>query len=262
MKKASIRQDIYLFLKSPDYNQFDDVTIKEKIKILLKVFVLTYIGLILVNTHVLILQKLEIISKIPMKTDLILNSLKTYNVGYKPYFILSIIFIVPLLEETSFRLAQTKFRINYFIISVSILLTFIIQPFIKNILWYPKSYFLFSISGFLYCLIWSTLIGSVLYRFKAKFMGLEEFWNNNAVVIIYAIATLFAVSHMMNLKFESRDLLFMPLILLPFFVYGLSFGYLRARLGIMYSIGLHFIFLALRFGLPELSNLLKAHAHS
>lgn len=261
MKKTSIRQDLYLFLQSPDYKQFDDVTVKEKFKILWKVFVLTYAGLVLGNIPVLLLEKLDIISKICMKSDLALKSIQAHYIGYKPYYLLSVIFLVPLMEEMSFRLVQTKFRINYFIISVSILLASLIQPFIKNMIWLPKSYFLLSISAFMYCFLLSALIGSVLFGFKAKFMALEEFWNKNTGIIIYTIASLFAVLHIRNLKFETRDLIFMPLILLPFFVFGLSFGYLRSRLGIMYSIALHFIFLALSFGLPELANVLKAHVH-
>jgi hypothetical protein len=262
MKKTSIRQDLYLFLKNPDYNQFNDLAFNEKIKILLKVLVLTNIGLLLVNIPIVLLKNLGIISQICMKSDLALKSIQAHNISYKPYFILSIVFLVPLVEELSFRLAQTKFRINYFIISVSIISASFIQPFIRDMIWLPKSYFLFSISGFLYDFVLSALIGSFLYGFKSKFMELEGFWNNNAGVIIYTTASLFAVLHIGNLKFESRDLIFMPLILLPFLVYGLSFGYLRSRLGIMYSIALHFIFLALSFGLPELASVLKAHGHS
>lgn len=261
MKKTSIRRDIYLFLKAPDYSGFNDLMIKEKIIILIKVLILTYIVLFIVNTPVLLLKKLDIISKIPMKTNLILNAIQTKNVNYKPYYIFSILFFVPLLEEMSFRLFQTRFRVNYFIISVSVLLGMYITYFLGNIFWIPKSYLLMSVSGPIYVLIISALIGGVLYLFRTKINRIEEFWNKNTGLIIYSVATLFAIAHMMNLEFENSDLVFMPLILLPFLVAGLSFGYLRVRLGIIYSIALHFIFLALTFGLPELATLLKAYTH-
>lgn len=261
MKKTSIRRDIYLFLKSPDYGRFNDLTTKEKIIILIKVLILTHIALFIVNIPILLLEKLDVISKIPMKTDLILNAIQTKNINYKPYFIFSIIFLVPLLEEISYRLFSTKFRVNYFIISVSIILGMFIKYFLGNIFWIPKSYLLLSIMGYIYIFIISALIGVALCLFRTKIIRIEEFWNRNTGLIIYSIAILFAIGHIINLKFDNHDLVFMPLILLPFLVYGLSFGYLRVRIGIIYSIALHFIFLTLRFGLPELSIILKAYAH-
>lgn len=261
MEQTSIRQDIYSFLKSPDFSRFYDLSAKGKIKVLLKVLVLTQIGLILVNIPVLLLQKLEVIGQVPMKTDLILKNIQTNYINYKLYFIFSIVFIVPLLEEMSYRLFLTKFRVNYFIISVSLILGIYIKYFLGNIFWIPKSYLLMSLIGVIYILLISSLVGSMLYFFRNKIIRIEEFWNKNTGLIIYSVSILFALTHIMNLKFENRDLIFLPLILLPFLVYGLSFAYLRARLGIIYSIALHFIILALRFGLPELSILLKSYAH-
>ncbi|WP_368662396.1 hypothetical protein [Zobellia laminariae] len=45
----------------------------------------------------------------------------------------------------------------------------------------------------------------------------------------------------MNLDLKTSDLIYLPLILLPFLVLGISFGYLRIRLGFIYSIALHVI---------------------
>jgi hypothetical protein len=261
MKKTSIRRDIFLFLINPDYNGFNDLSTGNKIKVLIKVLILTYIVLFIVNTPVLLLKKMDIISKIPMKSDLLLNSFQANSINCKPYLIFSFLFFVPLLEEMSFRLFQTRFRANYFIISVSIILGMIIDHFLGNIYWNPKSCLLYSIMGFVYILIISALIGAMLFLFRTKINRIEDFWNKNAGLIIYCIAIVFAIAHMNNLKFENRDIVFMPLILLPFLVWGLSFGYLRVRLGIIYSIALHFIFLSLYFGLPELSTLLKAYTH-
>lgn len=260
-KKTSIRRDIYSFLKIPDYNGFNDLSINEKIIILLKVLILAHIALFFVGIPVSLLEKLDVISKIQMKPDLELSAIQARNINYKPYFIFSILFFVPLLEEMSLRLFQTRFRINYFIISVSVTLGIIIENIVGKLLWVSKSFLLMSVSVPMYVLIISALIGCVLYLFRAKINRIEEFWNKNTGLIIYSVAALFAIAHMMNLKFEIRDLVFMPLILLPFFIGGLSLGYLRVRLGIIYSIALHFIFLALHFGVPELAILLKDYTH-
>lgn len=261
MEKTSIRRDIYLFLKLPDYRSFNDLSTKEKIIVLLKVLILTHIALFLVSIPSLFLEKLDVISQIPMKTDLVLNNIQTNYINYKPYFILSTIFIVPLLEEISHRLFLTKFRVNYFIISVSIIFGMFIKYFLGNVFWIPKFYLFMCTIGAIYILMISALIGCILYFFRNKIIRIEEFWNKNTGLIIYSVSILFALGHIFNLKLENRDLVFLPLILLPFLVYGLSFGYLRVRLGIIYSITLHFIFLALRFGASELLIILKPYAH-
>jgi len=259
MNKISIRRDLFSFLKNPDYNRFPDMSDEKELLILFKVFILTNIALVIVNIPTLILRKWGIISEIPMKSDLIFNSIVAQNIGLKPYLIFSVLLCVPLLEEFSYRLFLTKFRIDYFMVSVSLFSGIIISNFLKGIFWIPKSWLLLSFIGAIYTLLVSALIGGVLYLFKSKIIRIEEFWDKNMGLIIYGVAIIFALLHVMNLKFETRDLIFMPIVLLPLFVYGLSFAYLRIRLGIVYSIALHFIILAIRFGVPELVKYLKTN---
>jgi len=259
MNKISIRHDLFSFLKNPDYNRFPDMSDEKELLILFKVFILTNIALVIVNIPTLILRKWGIISEIPMKSDLIFNSIVAQNIGLKPYLIFSVLLCVPLLEEFSYRLFLTKFRIDYFMVSVSLFSGIIISNFLKGIFWIPKSWLLLSFIGAIYTLLVSALIGGVLYLFKSKIIRIEEFWDKNMGLIIYGVAIIFALLHVMNLKFETRDLIFMPIVLLPLFVYGLSFAYLRIRLGIVYSIALHFIILAIRFGVPELVKYLKTN---
>lgn len=259
MNKISIRCDIFSFLKNPDYNRFPDMSDEKELLILFKVFILTNIALVIVSIPTVILRNWGVISEIPMKSDLVLNSIQAHNIGLKPYFIFSVLLCVPLLEEFSFRLFLTKFRIDYFMISVSLFWGILIRNLFGSIFWIPKSWLLLTISGSIYTLLISVLIGGVLYLLKIKIIGIEGFWNKNTDLIIYSVAILFAFMHVMNLKFETRDLIFMPIVLLPLFVYGLSFAYLRIRLGIIYSIALHFITLAIRFGAMEMSMYLKSN---
>lgn len=263
MKNISVRQDIRLFLDNPNYTGFIDLSISQKITIVIKVLILTYIATFLVRLPILYLEKLDVISKIQHMSALQLADIQTRNITYKPYFIFSTLLFVPLLEEMSLRLFLTRFKFNYFIVSVSIILGiyvsyFLRNIFLRNILWIPNSHLLHSVIYYMYIIIISTLIGSVLYLFKTKIKKVEEFWNKHSGLIIYSTSILFAIAHMMNLKFENRDLFFMPLLLMPFLFAGLSLSYLRVRLGIIYSIAMHFTVLALNFGLTELSILLKA----
>lgn len=259
MKKTSIRRDLFMFLKSPDYNKFEDISTKEKMIVLLKCLILTDIALVIAGLLSSILKEVGLISDIQMKSTIIFNTIKLNQLSYKPYFILSIIFFIPLIEELAYRLFLAKFRINYFIISISVLLGANIFHFSGNIFWIPKTYLLFSVAGYIYIILISAVIGGGLYLLRNQLMRLEGFWNQKMCLIFYATAILFSVNHLFNLKYENSDLFFMPIILLPFFLYGLSFGYLRIRLGILYSMALHFISLSLIFGLPELISLIKAN---
>jgi len=259
MKKTSTRRDLLKFLKKPNFDKLQDLSIKEKIVILLKVLILTYVGLIVANLPFQILKGLNIIGEISSNVNIAVETITKRNIAYKPYFILSSIILVPLLEETAFRLFLTKYREKFVIISVSVILGALIVHFINSILWRPDSYLLFSFSTYIYVLMISGVIGLGLWFLRNYLNRVQSFWNNHFGLVFYSVAILFALFHFMSINFKENSLLYAPIILLPFLVYGLSFGYIRIRLGFLYSIALHLIILSIRFGLPELINALKAN---
>lgn len=259
MKETSTRRDLFIFLKKPDFEKLQDLSIKTKIIILFKVLILTYIGLIVANLPFQILSGLNIIGETTNKVDSALNTMKVRDMAHKPYFIISSILLVPLLEETAFRLFLTRFKINYFIISVSVISGSLILYFIGTLLWRPESYLLFSLSTYFYVLIISGILGFALWLLRNYIVEIKKFWDKNIGLIFYSSAILFGLFHFMSINVNKDNLIFAPIILLPFIVYGLSFGYIRIRLGFIYSIILHFIILGIKLGLPELINALKAN---
>lgn len=87
---------------------------------------------------------------------------------------------------------------------------------------------------------------------KNNIKKIENFWNFKPGFIFYSIAVLFASIHISNLDIKTDDLIYLPIILLPYFVYGLAFGYLRIRIGLIYSIAIHMTINGLRYGLLDL----------
>lgn len=259
MENFSFRNDFLSFFKKPGYYKSLDISEKAKVIIVFKVFMLTLLGLFIINIPLEGLKKLGLITEIAMKTNI---SLKTIPAYYKSYFLISTILFVPMFEEIAFRLCLIKFKVNYFIISVSVLLGMWIINFFWDYFWIPKSYLILSVIKIVYILLFAVLTGGFLLIFRKKIEVIEKGWNKNAAFLIYFMSVLFAVGHINNLKFQSNDWFFMPLILAPFFVYGLSFTYIRIRLGIIYSITLHFIILLISYGLPEIVNILKAIGRS
>lgn len=252
MENLSVRRDFLLFLRKPDYKKILDISEKEKLYLIFKVFILTLLGIFIVNILVVGLKKFGIISEVMMKTEIFIKTMPSNYIGYKPYFLISTIFLVPLLEEVAYRLCLTKFNVNYFIVSVSVLASMFVVMLSGHQFWIPKSYLLMSVIKFIYILLFTILVGSSLWLFRRKIEKGKEVWNKNAAFMVYFMSILFALTHLNNLKFEPSDLFFMPLILSPFFVYGLSFSYLRVRLGIKYSIFMHFVNLVISYGLPVL----------
>jgi len=259
VKKTSIRKDIFLFLKNPDFNPYPNLSIKDKIVILLKILILTYFALFITNILTNILKDLNIISDVSSKILKITNHQNVRNSNYRIYFIFFIIFSTPLFEEFTFRLFLKKFKLKYFIFSISLLLGLYISSFFERYFWTPKSFFPLLLIGKFYIIIISAIIGLGLYTLRDKIVKLEKFWNNNSRLIFYIVAILFSIIHITSIQFDNSDWIYMPIILLPYFIYGISFGYIRIKLGLIYSITLHFLILCIHFGLPILITALKAN---
>jgi len=252
MKNISVRANFLMFLKKPDYLSLNELTILEKLIILFKVFILTYIGLFIFSIPTEFLKEFGVIDGFDMKTNIKYEYIKKNISDFKPYFLFMVILIFPILEEFSFRLSLMKFQVIFLKISLSLISGLIIYSFIGNNLWIPKEYYLWVLTSIFYILSISLIVYALLLLNKNKLLRLEIFWNEKPKIIFYTIATLFALLHILNLRIATNQLLYLPILILPFFVFGLTFGYLRIRLGILYSILLHVMVNGLRFGLEEL----------
>ena len=251
MNQESIRKDIFTFLRNPTFKESFDSNIKTNFIVLFKVLILTYIGLFVSAIPLAILEQFEIIRPIGMKTDKIYNFINENQSDYKLYFLLLVIVIYPIIEEISFRLPLTKFNSRILQFSVSIFSGHLITFLLKNMLWWPST----SLTNFLISIFYILAISSIVFIFlnynKKWFHNLKIYWERKPNVIFYTSAVLFAVMHLLNLDLKISDLIYLPLILLPFFVYGISFGYLRIRIGFIYSIALHMLLNGIRFGITE-----------
>lgn len=257
MKKTSIRSDLFRFLKNPGFTRMENLSGTTKIVILFKVLILTYIGIIIAQMPYQILNGLNLMDEVSKKGLRVIQAMSDQKSDYRPYFIFSTVLFAPILEETAFRFFLTKFKINYFIISVSLIVGSFIMYFISNLLWRPESFLLFSLSTYIYVFIISGIIGWGLWLLRNNLIEIKEFWNSNARFVFYSVAILFALFHLMNFNLNVNNFLYAPILILPFFVFGLSFGYIRIRLGLIYSVILHIVILGIWFGLPQLIIALK-----
>jgi len=114
MKNISVRANFLMFLKKPDYLSLNELTILEKLIILFKVFILTYIGLFIFSIPTEFLKEFGVIDGFDMKTNIKYEYIKKNISDFKPYFLFMVILIFPILEEFSFRLSLMKFQIIFF----------------------------------------------------------------------------------------------------------------------------------------------------
>ena len=61
-------------------------------------------------------------------------------------------------------------------------------------------------------------------------------------IAFYAIGIIFAYVHLFNFELTTNVILFSPLLVAPQFFIGLIFGFIRVRLGLLWSIFLHSLY--------------------
>ncbi|MBW8360682.1 MAG: CPBP family intramembrane metalloprotease [Kaistella sp.] len=86
-----------------------------------------------------------------------------------------------------------------------------------------------------------------VFRFVDKITGrtfFSQFWKNNFSLIFYTVALLFGFAHSLNFKNDWTPLflLLLPLLVLSQSVTGIFLGYIRLRLGFIWSVLFHMCF--------------------
>jgi len=220
MDKISIRKDFFRFLKSPNYDRFENLDIKNKIIIFFKVFALTYLGLIISSIPMTILKKFNIIGEMAIKSDVMYQTINNDMVDYKPYFLIFVILIAPILEELSFRLSQVRFNVRFISLSISLITGLVLGDKFVKYLWMPHSYAGDLLIYYSYIFLLATVIYLILNikLIKNNIKKIENFWNFKPGFIFYSIAVLFASIHISNLDIKTDDLIYLPIILLPYFI--------------------------------------------
>lgn len=137
---------------------------------------------------------------------------------------LIVVIIAPVVEELGFRLILKP--INKFYISISFsILSFLSIKFLFN-QWLSSNTILI-ISLFLFILV--TYYSQFLLKLVIKYYHF----------VFYMLAILFSILHIKSLDFAAKNLFSLPILVLPYFFYALSFSYVRMKAGILWSVFLH-----------------------
>lgn len=169
------------------------------------------------------------------------NQIKS-QIGNPGLFIFIIGIISPIFEEITFRLFLTKFRKNIAIISISmiwgVLLLEVMEEF--QLLFYFKDLLFFDLTMIFYVLCFGSPI-YLLLKYVVNERFINSLWEKYYPYIFYSSSILFAFWHIQALNINASNIVFLPFAILPYFILGLFYAYVRVRYGLIWSIIMHIL---------------------
>ncbi|CAM2065156.1 CPBP family intramembrane metalloprotease [Sulfidibacter corallicola] len=145
-------------------------------------------------------------------------------------------FILPLLEETLFRLSL-RFNPGYLALTSSVASYYVLTKLVYNTSLSAVDESLVVRVGISICAC--ALIYPIL-RIESIGSALANFWRRYFRWIFYGTCLFFAWIHISNYESSLVNLLMMPIITLPQLSSALIYGYTRVAFGFQYPLLLHF----------------------
>ena len=173
------------------------------------------------------------------------ESLTIFKSSIENFFL--IVFIAPFIEELTYR-----FFLRRNMISILISLFFIIY-FAISIL-NDTSFYNFELSILLPKITMAAIPVLILYFFFKSFL----IWLNkiNYKYIFWVSCISFALAHLMNFSpLSFYEKMFFPILVIPQFVYGVIFGFMRVKYGFLWGLLLHML-INFTGRIPSLINLI------
>ena len=206
----------------PDINLGTDQSLKETFK-----DVLFYVGFGFFLVGIIALITNEIISL----ENSINSILGDRNSVIRTFLV--VVLLGPVIEESIFRLPLRFKPINLAIATTVLSWVFIGS---LNAIYGNKECIVFQIL----CVLIAMPIGVLtLYIGKKYSEKLKIFWTNNFRFIFYASFVLFGLFHAANFDITSKNIIYLPIIILPWFIAGHINGFIRVKYGFIIGILYH-----------------------
>lgn len=167
-------------------------------------------------------------------------------------YLLNIIFVfinavilTPVIEELSFRYG-VSYNVRKIIWGLSFLISFLILIFFE--LYKELSFFSENLSFYVLMLPSTFIVSGILFRFS-EFIGIVLKKTPIFIFVLFS-SFLFALVHL-NVIGKQESIFAYGFLLLPYFVSGYLYSYVRINIGIKYGILLHALnnFILLTLGL-------------
>jgi len=233
--KTNTIKNFLIFLKKPNYESFN-LSLNQKFKVLLKLYLITLVLMLSIRLLIELLIFLGAFEGYSQK----ISNLPEVTSKNNAYIFLTIAMVFgPAFEEIMFRLLLTEYNKKFIAVSLSLLTGYILTRSFSDYLLNIESAYIYGIMSYAYPICFALPLFAIVNSIRFEF---ELTWKKYYPVIFYFITIIFALTHIPTLAIHKEHHLFLPILILPFIVLGISLGYIRAKLGVLYAITFHFIF--------------------
>jgi len=243
MANLSIWKDLLAFIKNPDFNAFDSLSVKHRLIVIFKISIFTYISLRISSIPYSIFVNSNLIPPLQDNYLLELASISKSQPEAAKFYKIMTVLLSPVLIGMMFFNSQTKFNLRQIKISISLILAVLPINLTNKFPWYNSTFIISNLLVHAYIIFAGTVFYILLTPISPKLSKLENVWNSKFKHSFYLISLLFALMEIPRYLNASNSAISIILGLLPVFVYGIMFGYTRIRLGLVNSIVLYSIFL-------------------
>lgn len=230
--RGNVLKDLFNFIKKPNYTPIIGLTFVQKLKLILNIYILTFISALLSGLLIYLLVKSDIVNNNELPLQLA-------NKDYAKWGLIFGLLFPPILEELACRLPLIKFNRTLTRVSLSLIIGILMYTYFAQYLWHSKNIIIINLLAYLFPIIVAFPIYIILSFVK---LIPENKWNSNFPLVFYSFTTIFALLHLLSLSIPSKHYFLLPIIISPYFILGISLGYIRVKLGILYSIFFHLIF--------------------
>lgn len=216
---VNLVNEIKQYLKNPDTNRYNFETSAKKVKAFLQVFLLYILPVILLSVLTGIIRwKFSIEFKQVELSD--------------GLFLVFNLLIIPVVEESAFRLPLVYNRISLSISSFFISYFFISVLIARNAL---------DLSNYLLLRFAISIIISFVFLIIIKLRNqfFLNFWKKNNKVIFYIFLILFTIRHFDMYVLNWTMIFLLPIVVLPQLYGGILLSFTRIKYGFLHAVMLH-----------------------
>ena len=214
-------KDILILLKTGDI-VYEKLIFPRILKLLLKILVLLFVIKIVAFGLTYWFESLGLMDGS--------NTQRISKIRYSSYWsrVFFVAMVIPIIEETLFRLNLRYSRLNFAI-------------FIGVIVYYLFR-FLSDLERF-YAILLGLLVGAIVWFIIKPNINLilRNFWEVHTKIIFYLFLSFFALTHISNYEMTPSLFFISPILLLPHLVGGIFYSYARLKAGVLFAICLHAI---------------------
>ena len=229
-------QLIFKFFLKPEQESFSEQPVSKKLKwlLFLLVFEMPFIFVALSLYYLLATNGL-----INSENHAVVKLIKNNGITI---IVVGLILVGPFIEELIFRLPLRYKKANFIPLTIVII-------FFTGTLLFKKLHLSLALSIPLFVVFTAFSIFFIFNQRMAE--DRDKFLSSNYPYFFYSLTILFALIHISNFSYSVSLLLFAPIIVLPQFVAGFLFGFIRIKQGFIWGFFLHALHNAI-FILPVL----------